>query len=236
MSKSARNFLFVLPLLLSAATVLFVFTPRRSETLGPVSVAPSGEMLTALAVPTPSQEPAAKATAVYDIANPYRALSLESGSTPLRMVRLAEPARPTPTLEVASDAPATAPDESTATPDEPTAYRPRTRVIRMLVTAYCPCRKCCGHHADGKTASGESIYANGGMFVAADTRLLPFDTQISIPGYYDGKPVPVLDRGGRIKGRRIDVFYYTHWVAKQWGARWVDVTVYLDPPTPPAQP
>ena len=117
----------------------------------------------------------------------------------------------------------------------PEEYQPRTRVIRMLVTAYCPCRKCCGHHADGKTASGESIYANGGMFVAADTRLLPFDTQISIPGYYEGRPVPVLDRGGRIKGRRIDVFFYTHWVAKQWGARWVDVTVYLDPPARPAQ-
>ncbi len=98
----------------------------------------------------------------------------------------------------------------------------------MLVTAYCPCRKCCGAHSDGVTASGKSVYANGSRFVAADTRLLGFHTRLSIPGYYGGAPVSVLDRGGKIKGRRLDVFFLSHKRATQWGARWLDVTVYQD--------
>jgi 3D (Asp-Asp-Asp) domain-containing protein len=98
----------------------------------------------------------------------------------------------------------------------------------MLTTAYCPCRKCCGRHSDGKTASGRSIRTNGSMFVAADTRYLPFGTKLSIPGYYQGAPVPVLDRGGRIKGpRRLDLFFMSHARARRWGRRWVDVAVYL---------
>ena len=121
-SKSARNFLFVLPVLLSAAVVLFVFTPRRSETAAPVSAGTSGDMLSALAVPVDPQEPPVKATPVYQIANPYHALSLESSSTPLRMVRPAEPARPAPTLEVASA-------DTPATPTDPEEYQPRTRAF-----------------------------------------------------------------------------------------------------------
>lgn len=100
------------------------------------------------------------------------------------------------------------------------------RTIRMLVTAYCPCRKCCGKFADGITASGRSVLTNGARFVAADTRILPFHTRISVPGYHDGLAVPVLDRGRRIKGRRLDVFFPSHAEAKAWGARWLDVTVY----------
>jgi len=98
----------------------------------------------------------------------------------------------------------------------------------MLVTAYCPCRKCCGRHSDGKTASGRGIAANGSRFVAADTRVLAFGTKVSVPGYYSGAPVPVLDRGKRIRGHRLDVFFRSHSQAKAWGSRWLDVTVYAD--------
>lgn len=104
----------------------------------------------------------------------------------------------------------------------------RTRTMRMLVTAYCPCPKCCGSQSDGVTASGKGIYTNGSRFVAADARLLGFNTRLSIPGYYGGAPVSVLDRGGKIKGRRLDVFFLSHERAKRWGARWLDVTVYVD--------
>lgn len=96
--------------------------------------------------------------------------------------------------------------------------------VRMLVSAYCPCAKCCGLRACGVTASGRSIRANGGRFVAAD-RAYPFDTRIGIPGYNQGQPVPVIDRGGKIKGAHLDVFFPTHAQAQQWGARWLDVTV-----------
>lgn len=108
------------------------------------------------------------------------------------------------------------------------APRPRTKTLRMLVTAYCPCPKCCGSWSDGKTASGKSIWANGSKFVASDTRLLPFGRMVSIPGYHGGQAVPVLDRGGKIKGHRLDVFFPSHQQARQWGARWLNVTVLLD--------
>lgn len=105
------------------------------------------------------------------------------------------------------------------------AVRP-VKTMRMLVTAYCPCRQCCGRHADGITASGYSVWVNGGKMVAADTRVLPFGSLLSIPGYHDAEIVPVLDRGGKIKGHRLDVLFPTHRQAKRFGKRWVDVQVY----------
>ena len=91
---------------------------------------------------------------------------------------------------------------------------PRT----MLVTAYCPCTECCGPGARGITASGKPVTANGGRFVAADPSL-PFGTMLFIPGYNDGRPTEVLDRGGAIKGNRLDVYFPTHQQARQWGVK-----------------
>jgi 3D (Asp-Asp-Asp) domain-containing protein len=93
---------------------------------------------------------------------------------------------------------------------------------RMLVTAYCPCTECCGPDARGITASGRPVSANGGKFVAADGDL-PFGTRLVIPGYNDGQPVEVLDRGGAIKGDHLDVFFPTHEQARRWGVKWLVV-------------
>lgn len=103
--------------------------------------------------------------------------------------------------------------------------RPITYTIRMRVTAYCPCTRCCGPDAHGVTASGRRVSYNGGRFVAADTNVLPFNTRVSIPGYNGGQPVEVIDRGGAIKGNRLDVFFPDHATARRWGVRYVDVTV-----------
>jgi 3D (Asp-Asp-Asp) domain-containing protein len=100
----------------------------------------------------------------------------------------------------------------------------RVRTIRMEVTAYCPCKKCCGENAQGITASGHDISYNDSRFVAADTDRLPFGTKLMIPGYH-AAPVEVIDRGGAIKGHKLDVFYPTHEEALQWGRQWVNVTV-----------
>jgi len=93
---------------------------------------------------------------------------------------------------------------------------------RMLVTAYCPCPICCGPDAHGVTASGRAVSANAGKFVAADPAI-PFGTLLVIPGYNNGQPTEVLDRGGAIKGDHLDVFFPTHDEAKRWGARWLVV-------------
>lgn len=106
--------------------------------------------------------------------------------------------------------------------------RRRVRVVWMSVTAYCPCRKCCGRYTDGRTACGHKIRADGAKFVAADTRILPFGTEVGVPGYHQARPVPVLDRGRRIKGMRLDVFFLSHERARRWGTKWLPVTVYLD--------
>jgi len=99
------------------------------------------------------------------------------------------------------------------------------RVLWMEVTAYCPCTKCCGANAQGVTASGKPVTYDAGRFVAADTELLPFGTRVQIPGYHEGGSVEVIDRGGAIKGHKIDVFFPSHDEALQWGRRWVAVTV-----------
>ena len=99
------------------------------------------------------------------------------------------------------------------------------RHVLMEVTAYCPCTKCCGPHAHGTTASGRRVTHNDGKFVAADSKL-PFGTELIIPGYADGQAVEVLDRGGAIKGNRLDVFFPTHKEALKWGRRKIEVTVF----------
>lgn len=104
----------------------------------------------------------------------------------------------------------------------------RTETVWMEVTAYCPCEKCCGEDAQGVTASGKPVSYNRGKFVAADTDLLPFGTRLSIPGYNGGQQVEVIDRGGAIRGQRLDVYFPSHAVAKKWGRRWVPVVVYAD--------
>lgn len=97
------------------------------------------------------------------------------------------------------------------------------QIIRMEVTAYCPCVECTGRSSPGITASGHKIQG-GDAFVAADERY-DFGTRMIIPGYGDGQPVEVLDRGGAIQGDRVDVFFPTHEEAVEWGVQTLDVKV-----------
>ncbi|TVQ52336.1 MAG: hypothetical protein EA377_10475 [Phycisphaerales bacterium] len=98
--------------------------------------------------------------------------------------------------------------------------------MTMVVTAYSPDERSCGKWADGITASGYSVWTNGMRLVAADERILPFGSLVSIPGYDHENVVPVLDRGGAIKGKRLDVLYATHEQALQWGVQELTVTIW----------
>jgi 3D (Asp-Asp-Asp) domain-containing protein len=109
------------------------------------------------------------------------------------------------------------------TPAAAAVHHPR--IIWMQVTAYCPCKRCCGPNAHGITASGKPVTANGGVFVAADTDLLPLGVHVIVPGYNGQNPVEVIDRGSAIKGNRLDVFFPTHEQAMAWGRQWLAVTV-----------
>ena len=89
----------------------------------------------------------------------------------------------------------------------------------FVLTAYCACKKCCGKN-DGITASGSR--AKERITVAADTRKLPFGTKIYIDGV--GERI-VQDRGGAIKGNRIDVYFDTHQEALNFGRQTKQVTI-----------
>ncbi|MFG0331615.1 MAG: 3D domain-containing protein [Phycisphaerales bacterium] len=100
------------------------------------------------------------------------------------------------------------------------------RNMLMRTTAYSPDARSCAPFDDGITASGYSVWTNGGKIIAADTRMFKFGSLISVPGYNGGRPTPVLDRGGRIKGSRLDLLYPTHEEAREWGVKWQVVTVW----------
>lgn len=91
-------------------------------------------------------------------------------------------------------------------------------IMKAEVTAYCSCEKCCGKHADGITASGHKLKA--GDLVVAAPRNISFGTKIFIPGY---GLATVRDRGGAIKGNRLDIWFSTHDAALKWGRQNLEV-------------
>lgn len=118
-----------------------------------------------------------------------------------------------------------------------TVYPEWIVVKNAIVTAYCPCSKCCEKYADGITASGHKIKYNDKL--VATNSSYEFGTQIYIPGY-SSKAVEVQDRGGAFNGykNRFDVLFYeksqdpkltdlewSHQKALQWGRVTCDVFV-----------
>ena len=87
---------------------------------------------------------------------------------------------------------------------------------KYKLTAYCACKKCCGK-TDGITASG--VKAKEGVTIAADTRILPFGTKVIIGGH----EYTVQDRGGAIKGNRIDVYFDSHQTALEFGVQYKEI-------------
>ena len=85
------------------------------------------------------------------------------------------------------------------------------------LTAYCSCEKCCGK-SDGITASG--VKATAGRTVAVDSSI-PFGTKLII----DGHEYVAEDRGGAIKGNRIDVYFESCIEAKNFGAQHKEVFI-----------
>ena len=99
---------------------------------------------------------------------------------------------------------------------------PHVSLGEFTVTAYCPCVKCCGvwsaEHPSRigtdyiqKTASG--TIPTAGRTIAADPSVLPYGTVIVM----DGNEYIVEDRGGAVKGNKIDIFFESHEEALKWG-------------------
>ena len=96
------------------------------------------------------------------------------------------------------------------------------------LTAYCACEKCCGYWATIRPVDDEGnpiVYtSNGsvakhGVTVAADTDILPFGTVLLI----DGHEYTVQDRGGKVKGNHIDIYFDSHEAAKEFGVKYLEI-------------
>jgi 3D (Asp-Asp-Asp) domain-containing protein len=158
----------------------------------------------------------AKADSPITLSNATVISEKDSGSAPLNEPKAIK-VEPKPNKPVVTiDKPAETSNSDTEQPEE-------WQEVRMRVTAYCPCPICCGEYSDGITACGHKIQP-GDTFVAADGRY-SFGTEMLIPGYSNSQPVKVLDRGGAIKGNKLDVFFATHQEALEWGVRHLDVKV-----------
>ena len=74
----------------------------------------------------------------------------------------------------------------------------------------------------GRTSSGRTV-ARG--LIAADGRVLPLGTRVRLEaGAYSGEYI-VADRGGAVRGRRIDIWMPTTGEARRFGRRAVKLTV-----------
>ncbi|HHX36719.1 MAG TPA: hypothetical protein GX717_01915 [Clostridiaceae bacterium] len=100
----------------------------------------------------------------------------------------------------------------------------------FTLTAYCPCVRCCGVWSEQhpskkgtgyiqKTASG--TIPTAGKTIATDTNIIPFGTTVIINGH----EYVAEDRGGAIKGNRIDIFFDSHEEALAFGRQKSEVFI-----------
>lgn len=96
----------------------------------------------------------------------------------------------------------------------PAPAKARHRTMTMRATAYT------GH---GRTASGKRV--RRGM-IAADRRVLPLGTKVRLKnvGQYSGV-YRVEDTGGKIRGRKIDIYMPSRRAAKRFGRQTAKVEV-----------
>jgi 3D (Asp-Asp-Asp) domain-containing protein len=111
---------------------------------------------------------------------------------------------------------------------------------KMLITAYCKCKKCCGWERPwygspvystgpskgkpkriGITASGKR--ARKGT-IAADLTLYPYGTIMYIPDYGYGR---VEDCGSGVKDEHIEIFFSSHQQALRWGKQTKKVKIWV---------
>lgn len=101
------------------------------------------------------------------------------------------------------------------------------RQMEVTATGYTAGRestgKTKGHPQYGITYSGVKVKRDIYSTIAADLRVFPIGTILFIPGYGYGV---VADKGGAIKGDRLDLYYETvRDVYNQWGKKKVNVYV-----------
>lgn len=111
----------------------------------------------------------------------------------------------------------------------PKTQEPNT--VMAKVTGYCPCEKCCGKYADGRTSwwGGESKGYASRPGAAVDPNAVPYGSWITIPGVPD--PVQADDTGGAMRQSakngvlHIDLRFQSHQEARKWGVQELPVVI-----------
>jgi 3D (Asp-Asp-Asp) domain-containing protein len=82
----------------------------------------------------------------------------------------------------------------------------------ITVTAYCPCKKCCGPNAVGLTTSGKKVKVG----MAAATKDFKLGSRITLfENIYT-----IEDRmSKRYASNRVDIFFTNHFQARQFGVK-----------------
>lgn len=96
----------------------------------------------------------------------------------------------------------------------------KSREITVTATAYTAyCNGC-----SGITATGINLRKNPDMkVIAVDPKIIPLGSKVYVPGY--GEAI-AGDKGGAIKGNKIDVFINNKSSANKWGKQTLKITVY----------
>lgn len=114
--------------------------------------------------------------------------------------------------------PTSAPKPKHKLKSKPKPKKQKGRVIRCLITAYCPCYQCSegyGRH----TSTGH--IATEGRTIAVDPHVIPYGSKVII----DGHTYRAEDCGGGVKGCHIDMFFDNHSRVDAYGKRYTKVIV-----------
>ena len=93
---------------------------------------------------------------------------------------------------------------------------PKTLIGEFWITAYCPCRICCGKQT-GLTITGAK--AEEGITIGADKNIIPYGAKLEIEGVGErinqDKPADWIIR--KYNGKIIDIFCSSHKEALKFG-------------------
>ncbi|KIL78515.1 3D domain-containing protein [Bacillus badius] len=116
-----------------------------------------------------------------------------------------------------------APSGNKPAPSKPAPSKPEAvksaKVLTVKATAYTASCKGCS----GITATGINLKKNpNAKVIAVDPKVIPLGTKVYVEGY--GEAV-AGDKGGAIKGKKIDVHVPTKKHATRWGVKTVKVEI-----------
>jgi len=98
-------------------------------------------------------------------------------------------------------------------------YNNRELLGDFTVTAYCPCKKCCGEWADGLTYT--ETKATEGRTLAVDPEVISLGSVVEV----NGVNYVAEDIGGAVNGKHVEIYFSDHNEALEWGRQ--SLPVYM---------